>query len=45
MLQLVIGPLVKYGGSTAESSELVTISTVLSAITMPIMVSLLLGSS
>ena len=34
---------VKYGGNATESSELVTISTIFSVITMPIMVSLLLG--
>lgn len=33
----------KYGGNNIESSELVTISTVLSVITMPLMVLLLLG--
>ena len=33
----------KYGGDEAEASQLVTISTILSIITMPIMVGLLLG--
>ncbi len=33
----------KYGGNNIESSELVTISTVLSVITMPLMIFLLLG--
>ena len=33
---------VKYGGNAAESSELVTISTIFSVITMPLMVTLLL---
>ena len=33
----------KYGGNNIESSELVTISTVLSVVTMPLMVFLLLG--
>lgn len=33
----------KYGGNNIESSELVTISTILSVITMPIMVLILLG--
>lgn len=33
----------KYGGNNIESSELVTISTVLSVITMPIMILVLLG--
>jgi predicted permease len=33
----------KYGGNNIESSELVTISTVFSVITMPLMVLLLLG--
>lgn len=33
----------KYGGNNIESSELVTISTILSVVTMPIMVLLLLG--
>ena len=33
----------KYGGDEAEASQLVTISTVLSIITMPIMVGVLLG--
>lgn len=35
---------VKYGGNATDSSELVTISTLFSAITMPLMVMLLLGS-
>lgn len=35
---------VKYGGNAAESSELVTISTVFSVATMPLMVFLLLGT-
>ena len=35
---------VKYGGNAAESSELVTISTILSVATMPFMVFILLGS-
>ena len=35
---------VKYGGNASESSELVTISTILSVITMPIMVLFLLHS-
>lgn len=34
---------VKYGGNAAESSELVTISTILSVATMPLMVFVLLG--
>ncbi len=34
---------VKYGGNEAESSELVTISTIFSVVTMPLMVFLLLG--
>lgn len=34
---------VKYGGNAAESSELVTISTVLSVVTMPLMVFLLVA--
>ena len=34
---------VKYGGNAAESSELVTISTIFSVVTMPIMVLILLG--
>ena len=34
---------VKYGGNASESSELVTISTLLSIATMPLMVFLLLG--
>ena len=34
---------VKYGGNAVESSELVTISTLASIVTMPIMVMLLLG--
>ncbi len=34
---------VKYGGNAAESSELVTISTILSVATMPLMVFILLG--
>ena len=33
----------KYGGNNIESSELVTISTILSIVTMPIMIMLLLG--
>jgi len=33
----------KYGGDEAEASQLVTASTLLSIITMPIMVGLLLG--
>lgn len=36
---------VKYGGNASESSELVTISTVLSVITMPLMVFILLGAA
>lgn len=36
---------VKYGGNAAESSELVTISTIFSIATMPIMVLLLLSSN
>lgn len=36
---------VKYGGNEAESSELVTISTLFSVVTMPLMVFLLLGQS
>lgn len=36
---------VKYGGNEAESSELVTISTIFSVITMPLMVFLLLGQA
>ena len=35
---------VKYGGNATDSSELVTISTLFSVITMPLMVMLLLGS-
>lgn len=35
---------VKYGGNTTDSSELVTISTLFSVVTMPLMVMLLLGS-
>lgn len=34
---------VKYGGNATESSELVTISTLFSVVTMPIMISILLG--
>lgn len=34
---------VKYGGNPAEASEFVTVSTVLSVITMPLMILLLLG--
>ena len=34
---------VKYGGNATESSELVTISTLFSIVTMPLMVFLLLG--
>ena len=34
---------VKYGGNEAESSELVTISTLFSVVTMPLMIFLLLG--
>ena len=34
----------KYGGNNIESSELVTISTILSVVTMPIMIFVLLGS-
>ena len=33
----------KYGGNNIESSELVTVSTVLSVVTMPVMIMLLLG--
>lgn len=36
---------VKYGGNASESSELVTISTILSVVTMPLMVFLLLGGT
>lgn len=36
---------VKYGGNASESSELVTISTIFSVATMPLMVFLLLGQS
>ena len=35
---------VKYGGNAAESSKLVTISTLFSVVTMPLMVMLLLGA-
>ncbi|MBR5938963.1 hypothetical protein IKZ77_00190 [Candidatus Saccharibacteria bacterium] len=35
---------VKYGGNATDSSELVTISTIFSVITMPLMAMLLLGS-
>lgn len=34
---------VKYGGNTTEASEFVTVSTILSAATMPIMIAILLG--
>ncbi len=36
---------VKYGGNASESSELVTISTLLSVATMPLMIFLLLGAT
>ena len=35
---------VKYGGNEAESSELVTISTLFSVVTMPLLITLLLGN-
>lgn len=35
---------VKYGGNATEASELVTVSTILSVITMPLMVLILLGT-